>query len=160
VVDGELCARGPLVFSGYLDDPEATAHALRDGWYHTGDVVDVDDEGYVSIVGRVGEIIRTGGEAVAPPEVEQVLLAHPAVADVAVIGIPDPQWGETVCAVIVVAPGATVPTLEELREHAGPQLAKFKLPRRVEVVDEIPRTPATQQPRRRDLLQRFGVGSA
>ena len=155
VVDGELCARGPLLFDGYLDDPEATATALRDGWYHTGDVVEVDDEGYVSVVGRVGEIIRTGGEVVAPLEVEAVLATHPAVADVAVVGIPDPQWGETVCAVVVPAPGAAAPDLEALRAHATDALARYKLPRRVEVVDAIPRTPATQQVRRRALVHRF-----
>jgi acyl-CoA synthetase (AMP-forming)/AMP-acid ligase II len=155
VVDGELCARGPLVFSGYLDDPEATAHALRDGWYHTGDVVDVDADGYVSIVGRVGEIIRTGGEVVAPLEVEAVLVTHPSVADVAVVGIPDEQWGETVCAVVVIAPGASPPSVDDLRAHGEGELARFKLPRRVEVVDAIPRTPATQQVRRRALVERF-----
>jgi acyl-CoA synthetase (AMP-forming)/AMP-acid ligase II len=160
VVDGELCARGPLLFSGYLDDPDTTAHALRDGWYHTGDVVEVDDEGYVRIVGRVGEIIRTGGEVVAPPEVEAVLATHPAVADVAVVGLPDPHWGETVCAVVVVPPGVAAPGLDDLRAHAEPVLARFKLPRRVEVVDAIPRTPATQQIRRRELLERFGAASA
>ncbi len=90
---GELLVRGPLLFDGYLDDPEATAAALEDGWYHTGDVVDVDDEGYLSIVGRARDVIRTGGETVAPPEVEAVLGTYPGVADVAVIGLPDPAVG-------------------------------------------------------------------
>ena len=155
VVDGEICVRGPLVFSGYLDDPEATAAALRDGWYHTGDVADVDDEGFFTIVGRVGEIIRTGGEAVAPGEVEAVLRQHEAIADVAVIGLPDPQWGETVCAVVVAVEGVDAPTVDQLRAHAEPLLARYKLPRRVEIVDEIPRTAATQQVRRRALVERF-----
>jgi fatty-acyl-CoA synthase len=153
--DGELSVSGPLLFNGYLDDPEATAAALEDGWYHTGDVVDVDDEGYLSIVGRARDVIRTGGETVAPPEVEAVLAKHPSVADVAVLGLPDPQWGEVVCAVIVPRPGASAPSLDELRAHCDGALARFKVPRRLEVLDAIPRTPATQQVQRRLLIDRL-----
>ncbi|HXY92316.1 MAG TPA: AMP-binding protein [Acidimicrobiia bacterium] len=153
--DGELAVSGPLLFDGYLDDPEATAAALQDGWYRTGDVVDVDDEGYLSVIGRARDVIRTGGETVAPPEVEAVLAEHPAVADVAVVGIPDAQWGEIVCAVIVLVPGAVAPTLDEVRAHTGATLARFKVPRRVEVVDAIPRTPATQQVQRRLLVEQL-----
>ena len=147
--------RGPLLFDGYLDDPEATAAALEDGWYRTGDVVDVDDEGYLSIVGRARDVIRTGGETVAPPEVESVLGQYPGVADVAVIGLPDQQWGEVVCAVIVAEAGHPVPSLDELRAFCESRLARFKQPRRVEVVDAIPRTPATQQVQRRLLVDRL-----
>jgi fatty-acyl-CoA synthase len=147
--------RGPLLFDGYLDDPEATAAALEDGWYRTGDVVDVDDEGYLSIVGRARDVIRTGGETVAPPEVESVLGQHPGVADVAVIGLPDQQWGEVVCAVIVAEAGQPVPSLDELRAFCESRLARFKQPRRVAVVDSIPRTPATQQVQRRLLVDRL-----
>ena len=129
---GELCVRGPLLFDGYLDDPEATAAALEDGWYHTGDVVDVDDEGYFSIVGRARDVIRTGGETVAPPEVEAVLGQYPGVADVAVIGLPDQQWGEVVCAVIVAEAGQPVPSLDDLRAFCESRLARFKQPRRVD----------------------------
>ncbi len=153
--DGELCVSGPLLFDGYLDDPEATAEALVDGWYHTGDVVDVDDEGYVSIVGRARDVIRTGGETVAPPEVEAVLAALPGVADAAVVGLPDPQWGEVVCAVIVVSAGDRPPTLEAVRAHCEGRLAKYKVPRRLELLDAIPRTPATQQVQRRLLVDRL-----
>ncbi|MEX1008060.1 MAG: class I adenylate-forming enzyme family protein [Acidimicrobiia bacterium] len=152
---GELCVSGPLLFDGYLDDPEATAGALVDGWYHTGDVVDVDDDGYISIVGRARDVIRTGGETVAPPEVEAVLTQCPGVADVAVIGLPDPQWGEVVCAVIVPVAGRDAPTLDEVRAYSDGLLARFKQPRRVEVVDAIPRTPATQQVQRRLLVDRL-----
>ena len=99
---GELWARNPVLFDGYLNQPEATAEVLVDGWYRTGDLAEVDDEGFWSIVGRARDIIRTGGETVAPAEVELALAAHPALADVAVVGIPDDRWGEVVCAVAVV----------------------------------------------------------
>jgi acyl-CoA synthetase (AMP-forming)/AMP-acid ligase II len=153
--DGELCVSGPLLFDGYLDDPDATAEALVDGWYHTGDVVEIDDEGYVSIVGRARDVIRTGGETVAPSEVEAVLAALPGVADAAVVGLPDAQWGEVVCAVIVASPGARPPTLEALRAHCEGRLARYKVPRRLELLDAIPRTPATQQVQRRLLVDRL-----
>jgi acyl-CoA synthetase (AMP-forming)/AMP-acid ligase II len=152
---GELCVRGPLLFDGYLDDPEATADVLVDGWYHTGDLVDVDDDGYLSIVGRARDVIRTGGETVAPPEVEAALAGCPGVADVAVIGLPHPQWGEVVCAVVVPVAGGDAPTLDDLRAYCDGRLAKFKQPRRVEAVDAIPRTPATQQVQRRLLVDRL-----
>src|SRR5205814_4668060 len=88
--DGELWARGPLLFDGYFEDEAATAEVLVDGWYRTGDLAEVDAEGYLTVVGRAGDVIRTGAEAVAPSEVEAVLATHPAVADVAVVGVPDP----------------------------------------------------------------------
>ena len=99
---GEVCLRSPFLMDGYFDAPEATADALVDGWYHTGDLGARDAEGYLSIVGRARDVIRTGGETVAPPEVEQVVAEHPGVAEVAVVGVPDPQWGEVITAVIVV----------------------------------------------------------
>jgi acyl-CoA synthetase (AMP-forming)/AMP-acid ligase II len=148
-----LWVQGPLLFDGYLDDPEATAEALVDGWYDTGDLAASDDEGYLSIVGRAGEVIRTGGETVSPPEVEAVLRALPALADVAVVGLPDPQWGEVVCAVVVLGPGATVPDLADLRAVCAGKLATYKYPRRLAVVDRIPRTAATGQVQRRLLVE-------
>jgi acyl-CoA synthetase (AMP-forming)/AMP-acid ligase II len=153
---GQLLVRGPLLFDGYADDPDATARALLDGWYATGDLVEIDDDGYVTIVGRVGEVIRTGGEAVAPAEVESLLLGHPQVADAAVVGLPDEEWGEVVCAVIVPAPGGAAPELGALRELCAASLASYKHPRRLVVVDEIPRTPATGQVQRRRLLEELG----
>lgn len=151
---GEIEVRSPTLFDGYLDEPAATARALEGGWFKTGDVGDLDAEGFLTIVGRTGELIRTGGEAVAPAEVEAVLRELPAVADVAVVGIPDATWGEVVCAVVVAA-GPVPPTAEEVRRHCQPRLAGFKLPRRVEVVDAIPRTPATGQVQRRLLIERL-----
>ncbi|MBV8950414.1 MAG: acyl--CoA ligase [Actinobacteria bacterium] len=153
--DGELCVRGPHLFDGYFDDPDATAAAIVDGWYHTGDLADMDDEGYLTIVGRVRDVVRTGGETVSPAEVEAVLLGHPAVEDVAVVGLPDPEFGETVCAVVVVAPGAVPPDVAELRGHCASRLARFKQPRQVALVDAIPRTAATGQVQRRLLVERL-----
>jgi fatty-acyl-CoA synthase len=106
-------------------------------------------------VGRAGEVIRTGGEGVAPSEVEAVLVTHPKVADVAVIGLPDEQWGEVVCAVVVAAAGGEAPELSELRDLCARTLAPFKQPRRVLVVDRIPRTAATGQVQRRLLVERL-----
>ena len=151
---GEVCVRSPFLMDGYFDNPEATAEALVDGWYHTGDLGALDDDGYMAIVGRARDVIRTGGETVAPPEVEAVVATHPAVADVAVVGVPDPQWGEVVCAVVVARAGSAL-TLDALREHCGSQLAGFKHPRRLELVDALPRTAATGQVQRSLIVERI-----
>jgi acyl-CoA synthetase (AMP-forming)/AMP-acid ligase II len=153
--DGELWVRSPVLFDGYLDNDAATAEALVHGWYRTGDLADVDGDGYLTIVGRARDVIRTGGETVSPTEVEVVLHGHPAVADVAVVGVPDPSWGEIVCAVVVANPGGAPPSLEDLRAHCDGSLAPFKQPRRLEVIDVIPRTPSTLQVQRRLLVERF-----
>jgi acyl-CoA synthetase (AMP-forming)/AMP-acid ligase II len=152
---GELWVRSPLLFDGYLGDDIATAEALVHGWYRTGDLAEVDGEGYLTIVGRARDVIRTGGETVSPTEVEAVLSRHPGVGDVAVVGVPDPSWGETVCAVVVATPGAVPPSLEDIRAHCDGELARFKHPRRLEIVDVIPRTPSTLQVQRRLLVERF-----
>jgi acyl-CoA synthetase (AMP-forming)/AMP-acid ligase II len=156
---GEVLVRSAYLTDGYFDDPDATAAALRDGWFHTGDVGELDGEGYLSIVGRMKELIRSGGETVAPAEVEAVLADHPAIAEVAVVGIPDPRWGEVVCAAVVPAPGRTI-ALEELQKHCEGRLAPFKKPRRLELVDALPRTPATRQVQRALLVQRLGARPA
>jgi fatty-acyl-CoA synthase len=150
--DGELWLRGPTMFSGYLDRPDATAEAIDpNGWFHTGDLVTRDADGYFTITGRASESIRSGGEWVAPVEVETAIRSHPAVAEVAVVGIPDDAWGEVVTAAIVVSAGATLPTVEELRAHVADVLVGPKQPRRVVEVEELPRTDATGQVRRRAL---------
>jgi acyl-CoA synthetase (AMP-forming)/AMP-acid ligase II len=148
---GELLVRTPFLMNGYFRDPEATAAAVVDGWYHTGDLAERDDEGYYSIVGRAKDIIRTGGETVAPAEVDTVLQDHPSVADAAVAGVPDPDWGEIVTAFVVLRPGAAL-DLPQLRSFCDGRLAAFKQPRRLVLVDEIPRTGATRQVQRRLLL--------
>jgi fatty-acyl-CoA synthase len=151
--EGEVCIRSELLMDGYFDDPEATASALdTDGWYHSGDLGALDDEGYVSIVGRMRDVIRTGGETVSPTEVEAALASHPAIIDVAVVGLPDPDWGEVVCAAVVVSAPIG---LAELRAFCAPTLAPHKQPRRLELVDALPRTAATGQVQRTLLVERL-----
>lgn len=152
---GEVCVRSPFLMDGYFDDPAATAEALADGWYHTGDLGALDSDGYVSIVGRARDVIRTGGETVAPPEVEAVLGAHPAVLEVAVVGVPDPEWGEVVTAVIVAVPGAETLTIDALREFCRDRLAGFKQPRRLAIVTSLPRTAATGQIQRPLIVEQL-----
>jgi malonyl-CoA/methylmalonyl-CoA synthetase len=137
---GEIELRGPNVFSGYWGRPEATAAAFTaDGWFRTGDVGEFDPGGYLRIVGRARELIITGGFNVYPREVEDVLLEHPGVAEVAVAGTPDPEWGELVTAWVVPSPHAPPPDEEALAGFAADRLARFKCPRRVVVVDALPR---------------------
>ena len=150
--NGEILVRNDMLMNGYFRDPEATAEALEGGWFHTGDLGVQDDEGYFSIVGRAGDVIRTGGEAVAPVEVDLVLQTAPGVADAAVAGTPDENWGEVICAFVVPRPGATV-DLPSLRRHCEGRLATFKHPRRLMVVDSLPRTGATRQIQRRILVE-------
>jgi acyl-CoA synthetase (AMP-forming)/AMP-acid ligase II len=153
--DGEVCMRSPFLMDGYFDDEWSTAAVLVDGWYHTGDLAALDDEGYISIVGRARDIIRSGGETIAPPEVEAVVATHDAIAEVAIVGIPDLDWGEVVTAVIVVNEGSDAPDVDALRAHCEGRLAPFKHPRRVAVVDALPRTPATGQVQRTLIVERL-----
>jgi fatty-acyl-CoA synthase len=151
--DGELLLRTDTMMSGYYALEKETARALEHGWYHTGDLVEFDDEGYCYVVGRTKEMIRSGGEWVAPVEIEAALRDHPGIADVAVFGAADASWGEVVCAAVVVADGADPPSVEEVRRFLRGRLAPFKHPRRVVVLDELPRTSATGQIQR-SLLAR------
>jgi len=153
--EGEVVMRSPFLMDGYFDDPAATAEALRDGWYHTGDLGAFDQDGYLSIIGRARDVIRTGGETVAPPEVEEVLRSHPAIGDVAVVGVADPQWGEVVTAVVVVRAGTSAPDLDALRSYCSGRLAPFKHPRRLAIVDALPRTAATGQVQRALIVNRI-----
>ena len=135
---GELEVRGPGLFSHYWRDPGATAQAFRDGWFRTGDVV-VLDHGTYRILGRQSvDIIKTGGYKVSALEIEDALLGNPDVAECAVVGVPDPEWGERVTAAIVQRPGANL-TVERLRGWAAERLAPYKVPTRVHFVDELPR---------------------
>jgi long-chain acyl-CoA synthetase len=133
--EGELLLRGPQVFHGYLDQPAETAQAFVDGWFRTGDLARRAD-GYLIITGRLKELIVTGGFNVAPVEVEEVLRRHPAVREVAVVGVPSPESGESVVAAVVS--DAPLPPNEELRAWTKQHLAAYKVPRHFVRVDEPP----------------------
>ena len=135
---GEVLARSNVVLDGYWDQPEASAEALEGGWFHTGDGGTYED-GYLTISDRKKDVIISGGENVSSIEVEDTLFSHPAVAEVAVIGVPDEKWGETVKALVVLAPGATADE-QELIEHCRGRLTHFKCPTSVELRDALPRT--------------------
>ena len=136
---GELLVRGPQVFSGYYGKPEATDEVFVDGWFRTGDIVTIDDDGFVRIVDRIKELIITGGFNVAPTEVENVLRQHPSVADVAVVGLPSEHSGEEVVAAVVPAtPGEF--DIEAVRAFARGILTPYKVPRRIVVVEELPKS--------------------
>jgi acyl-CoA synthetase (AMP-forming)/AMP-acid ligase II len=149
--DGELWVRGPQLMDGYLDDPAATAATIdTDGWLHTGDLGHVDEDGYVFLVDRLKELIKVRGFQVAPAELEVVLCAHPAVADAAVVGVPDERAGELPKA-FVVAPGGPDP--DELRAYVADRVAPYKRVHEMELVDELPRSP-TGKLLRRVLVER------
>ena len=136
---GEIVARGPLVMAGYYKNPQASAEAARHGWHHTGDIGYLDEENYLFIVDRAKDMIISGGFNVYSAEVEQVLLAHPAVQDCAVIGLPDEKWGERVTAVVQLRPGQTV-TEDEIRSFVKERLGSVKAPKQVEVWPDLPRS--------------------
>ena len=136
-----MVLRGPKVFAGYWRDPDATAAAFAGGWFHTGDIGVMDDDGYVYIVDRLKDMIVSGGENIASSEVERVLYEHESVVEAAVVGRPDERWGEVPVAFVVVRAGSTT-TPDELVEHCRGQLAKYKVPKDVMLVDELPRNPS------------------
>ncbi len=138
---GELLIRGPHVCAGYWNNPDATAEAFRGGWLHTGDLAKRDAEGYYYIVGRIKDMFISGGENVYPAEIESVLYSHPAVAEAAVIGIPDPKWGEVGRAIVALRPGASV-TEEELLDFCRERLARYKVPKSIIFVEALPKTGA------------------
>ncbi|MBX3529030.1 MAG: acyl--CoA ligase [Rhizobiaceae bacterium] len=153
IVDGELQLRGPTVMSGYFELPEQTAEVLQDGWYRTGDLVELDEDGFISITGRAREVIRSGGETIAPAEVELALRDFPGLRGVAIVGLDDPTWGEIVCAVAEIEAGAECPQLDAIRAHLQGRVAAYKHPRRIVGLAELPRTPATGQIMRSRIKQ-------
>jgi acyl-CoA synthetase (AMP-forming)/AMP-acid ligase II len=153
---GEVLARGNTVLEGYWQQPEATADALEGGWFHTGDGGTIDDEGYLSISDRKKDVIITGGENVSSIEVEDCLFSHPAVAEVAVIGVPDEKWGETIKALVVLAEGAQADE-QELIAHCKARLAGYKAPTSVELREAIPRT-ATGKVQKFKLREQYWQG--
>ncbi|WP_433222147.1 class I adenylate-forming enzyme family protein [Dactylosporangium sp. CS-047395] len=138
-VDGEVVARGPKVSPGYLDDPDATATAFRNGWFHTGDVGCFDEDGYLYIRDRLKDMIRSGGENMSSAEIENVLADHPLVLAASVVGAPDPKWQEVPVAFVIGRSGLTP---EALIEHARERLGKFKLPKEIYIVEEFPTNPS------------------
>jgi long-chain acyl-CoA synthetase len=152
VVDGEALVRGPALMLGYLDDPELTAASLTDdGWYRTGDLVEVDERGYVYVRGRLSDMIIRGGANVSPAEVEAVLLTHPGVREAAVVGLPDPSYGEQVVAVVVPEAGTDRLDERQLAEHCAGALAGYKRPARFVVVPHLPRNANTGKVQRRQV---------
>jgi oxalate---CoA ligase len=150
-VPGEAVVRGHSVMKGYRDNPEANAAAFIDGWFRTGDIGVIDSDGYLSLTGRIKEMINRGGEKISPEDVEAVLLAHPAVAEAAAFGIPDAKYGEEVCAAVVLK-GVADP--EELKAFCHAHLADFKVPKTIWITSALPKN-ATGKLVRRDLAARF-----
>ncbi|HEY6046363.1 MAG TPA: hypothetical protein VIU65_07150, partial [Pyrinomonadaceae bacterium] len=136
---GEIVVRGNVVMAGYYNDPEATEEAMRGGWFRTGDAAVVHPDGYLEIRDRLKDVIISGGENISSVEVEGVLLRHPAVQEVAIVGLPHPRWGEAPHAFVVLREGADA-TEDELREFARAHLAHFKAPHHVTFIEELPKT--------------------
>jgi acyl-CoA synthetase (AMP-forming)/AMP-acid ligase II len=135
------------VFAGYLDDPEANERVFRGGWFHTGDLGHLDERGFVYITGRASDMYISGGSNVYPREIEEVLLTHPAVAEAAVVGVPDPRWGETGVAVIVLRAGERCDA-DALLAHLDGKLARYKFPSRIAFWPELPRSAYGKVPKR------------
>ena len=138
--NGEIVARGERLMKGYWNREEATKETLRGGWLYTGDLGYWDDEGYIFLSGRAKDFLKRGGEMIAPEEVEQIIMSHPAVDEAAIIGVQDIEWGERVRAIVVIKPGMEL-TAEDVVEHCRPRMAGFKRPEDVIFIDELPRNP-------------------
>jgi fatty-acyl-CoA synthase len=154
---GEIVYRGPTLMAGYWNNPEATAEAFAGGWFHSGDLVRADEEGFLYVVDRKKDMIISGGENIYCAEVENVLAAHPAVADVAVIGAKHERWGETPIAVIVPADPAAPPALDDLTDWARGKLASYKKPTSLVIVAELPRNAAGKV-LKHQLRASYGIG--
>ena len=148
---GELLVKGEGITMGYHNLPEATADTIVDGWLHTGDLLRMDEDGFLYISGRKKELIKTGGENVYPAEVDSVLIAHPGIVDACIVGIPDDRWGEAVKAFIVLGPGGSL-SREDIVSWCREQIAGYKRPRYIEFIDAIPRD-FNQKPQRRKLAE-------
>lgn len=155
---GEICVRGPAVFAGYFENPEANAKAFRGGWFHTGDLGHLDARGFLYVTGRASDMYISGGSNVYPREVEEAILTHPAVLECAVVGMPHPRWGESGVAAVVARPGMAV-TEGEVLAHLQDRLARYKQPLRVVVWDALPKSGYGKIPKRlvQDRLREEGV---
>ncbi|MBY0333951.1 MAG: AMP-binding protein [Acetobacteraceae bacterium] len=158
---GEICVRGPAVFAGYFENPEANAKAFRGGWFHTGDLGQLDAQGFLSITGRASDMYISGGSNVYPREVEEAILAHPGVLECAVVGMPHPRWGESGIACVVPRPGMAV-TEAEVLGHLQDRLSRYKQPLRVVVWDALPKSGYGKIPKLlvKRRLEEEGVGFA
>ena len=157
---GEAWTRGPATTSGYWGNPELTAATLTaDGWYCTGDLVDIDPDGYVHVLGRLTDLIIRGGANVSPAEVEAVLTRHPDVREATVVGLPDPEYGECVVAAVVLEPGVALDTTS-LRQHCAQSLAGYKVPTRFVTVSELPRNASTGKVNRREVAKALSTPDA
>lgn len=153
---GEICLKGKHIMKAYWNNPKATDEAVVDGWFHTGDAGFFDEDGYLYIHDRVKDMIVSGGENVYPAEVENGLFSHPAIADVAVIGVPDDKWGEAVKAIVVLQPGQEA-SPDDIIAYAKTQIAGFKVPKSVDYIDVLPRNPSGKV-LRRELREPFWEG--
>ncbi|MEM6486333.1 MAG: acyl-CoA synthetase, partial [Pseudomonadota bacterium] len=138
---GEVVHRSPQLLSGYFNDPDRTAQAFTDGWFHSGDLATRDEDGYITIVDRKKDMIKSGGENVSSREVEEVVYQLEGVSEVAVIGMPDEKWIEAVCAVVVPKAGVTL-TEEAIKAHCSQKLAGFKAPKSVVFIEALPKNPS------------------
>jgi acyl-CoA synthetase (AMP-forming)/AMP-acid ligase II len=138
---GELICRTPSTMLGYFKDPEKTAATIRNGWVHTGDNVRIDEDGNLFFLDRVKDMIKTGGMNVSSQEVERTLTQHPAVMIAAVVGVPDQYWSEAVTAFVIPQPGSEAPDPDELRAMCKQQLSGYKVPKKIHVVEDLPRDP-------------------
>ena len=156
---GEICVIGPAVFAGYYDNPEANAKAFRDGWFRTGDLGHMDEEGFVYITGRASDMYISGGSNIYPREVEEKILTHPAVGEVAVLGVPDPFWGEVGIAVCVACEGAEPVSEAELAAFLAPKVPRYKMPKRFFFWEALPKSGYGKVPKRliRDELEARGL---
>jgi long-chain acyl-CoA synthetase len=155
---GEIAIRGANVMKGYWQLPEATLAAMPDGWFRTGDLGRMDEDGYFFIVDRKKEMIIRGGYNVYPREIEEVLYEHPAIAEAAVIGVPDPSLGEEIAAAIALKPGAAV-SADDIREYVKARVAAYKYPRRIWIVDALPKGP-TGKVLKREIKSQVGEEAA
>jgi fatty-acyl-CoA synthase len=156
---GEICVIGPAVFAGYYDNPEANAKAFRDGWFRTGDLGHMDEEGFVYITGRASDMYISGGSNIYPREVEEKILTHPAIGEVAVLGVPDPFWGEVGIAVCVAREGASAVTEADMATFLAPKVPRYKMPKRFFFWDALPKSGYGKVPKRlvRDELEARGL---
>jgi fatty-acyl-CoA synthase len=156
---GEICVIGPAVFAGYYDNPEANAKAFRDGWFRTGDLGHMDEEGFVYITGRASDMYISGGSNIYPREVEEKILTHPSIGEVAVLGVPDPFWGEVGVAVCVAREGAAAVSEAELAAFLAPKVPRYKMPKRFFFWEALPKSGYGKIPKRlvRDELEARGL---